>query len=160
MSPALLLPVAVNPTFLALDPGTKCGWARSREGETTFGVWSLAPKDGIVGSRYAALDAHLTRVHAQSALDIIAIEQAHHRGGRATEYALGYLAVVHLWAYRRAVEVVVAHASAVKRHATGHGDANKREMVAAAAARWNYCADDNEADALWILDWAIGRVGQ
>ena len=44
--------------------------------------------------------------------------------------------------------------STLKKHATGSGRAKKPEMIKAARARgWNP-KDDNEADALWLLDLA------
>ena len=43
----------------------------------------------------------------------------------------------------------------MKRHATGKGNAGKLEMMAAARARGFRPSDDNEADALAILHWAI-----
>ncbi|WP_445811149.1 hypothetical protein [Yoonia sp.] len=48
----------------------------------------------------------------------------------------------------------------IKRHATGHGNAPKQAMIAAARARGYRPADDNEADAIAILYWALeNQVG-
>ena len=47
----------------------------------------------------------------------------------------------------------------IKRHATGKGNANKAAMIAAAKARGFSPADDNEADAIAILHWAIETQG-
>jgi hypothetical protein len=47
----------------------------------------------------------------------------------------------------------------IKRHATGRGNAPKEAMIASARAR-GYCpADDNEADAIAILHWALDTRG-
>ncbi|HIJ83048.1 MAG: plasmid and phage replicative helicase / plasmid and phage DNA primase [Magnetococcales bacterium] len=43
----------------------------------------------------------------------------------------------------------------IKRHATGKGNANKTAMIAAMQAKGYHPGDDNEADALAILHWAI-----
>ena len=43
----------------------------------------------------------------------------------------------------------------IKRHATGKGNASKDEMIAAMRALGHAVTDDNEADALAILHWAI-----
>jgi hypothetical protein len=45
----------------------------------------------------------------------------------------------------------------IKRHATGKGNANKGLMIAAMRARGHSPADDNEADALALLYWAIEK---
>ena len=43
----------------------------------------------------------------------------------------------------------------IKKHATGKGNAGKGDMIAAAILRGHDPEDDNEADALALLDWAI-----
>ncbi len=43
----------------------------------------------------------------------------------------------------------------IKLHATGKGNANKDAMVAAMQAKGHPVTDDNEADALAILHWAM-----
>ena len=47
----------------------------------------------------------------------------------------------------------------IKRHATGKGNADKAAMVAAVRARGFSPADDNEADAIAILLWALETRG-
>lgn len=43
----------------------------------------------------------------------------------------------------------------IKKHATGKGNAGKEEMILAVRQRGHSPSDDNEADALAILHWAI-----
>ena len=43
----------------------------------------------------------------------------------------------------------------IKKHATGKGNAGKSEMIVAAKVRGHNPVDDNEADALALLHWAI-----
>jgi Holliday junction resolvasome RuvABC endonuclease subunit len=43
----------------------------------------------------------------------------------------------------------------IKKHATGKGNASKAEMLAAIRALGHRPADDNEADSLALLGWAI-----
>ena len=44
----------------------------------------------------------------------------------------------------------------IKKHATGKGNASKEMMIEAARKKLGYKDDDdNEADALWILDAGI-----
>ena len=47
----------------------------------------------------------------------------------------------------------------IKKHATGKGNAGKAEMIAAATARGFDPVDDNHADALALLDWAMTQGG-
>jgi Holliday junction resolvasome RuvABC endonuclease subunit len=50
----------------------------------------------------------------------------------------------------------------IKKHATGKGNAGKHDVIAAMRAMGHPVADDNEADALALLHWAIVHhdVGQ
>jgi len=45
----------------------------------------------------------------------------------------------------------------IKRHATGRGNAGKAEVIAAMKARGYTVRDDNEADALALLHWALAQ---
>lgn len=47
----------------------------------------------------------------------------------------------------------------IKKHATGKGNASKDAMIAAMRRRGHAPADDNEADALAILHWALETRG-
>jgi Holliday junction resolvasome RuvABC endonuclease subunit len=46
-----------------------------------------------------------------------------------------------------------------KRHACGKGNASKQEVIAAMRERGFEPADDNEADAIAILLWALETNG-
>lgn len=65
---------------------------------------------------------------------------------------------VELVCYRREVRCLEGHIGQVKKHATGNGMADKSAMTAAAVRRFGPVADDNEADALWLLDHAISLI--
>ena len=45
----------------------------------------------------------------------------------------------------------------IKRHITGKGNATKEEVIAAVRAKGLSPVDDNDADALALLDWAIAN---
>ena len=45
----------------------------------------------------------------------------------------------------------------IKKHATGKGNAGKGEVIASVTARGHAPSDDNEADALALLHWAIAQ---
>jgi hypothetical protein len=56
-------------------------------------------------------------------------------------------------------EAVRRHVGTIKKHATGKGNAPKQVMIDAARAHGFNPADDNEADAIAILLWAIETQG-
>jgi crossover junction endodeoxyribonuclease RuvC len=48
----------------------------------------------------------------------------------------------------------------IKRHVTGRGNADKDAVIAAVRALGFDPIDDNEADALALLDWALTTGGR
>ena len=71
----------------------------------------------------------------------------------------GLLATLTAWAELRGVPYEGVPVGTIKRHATGKGNASKDSMIAAARARGFSPADDNEADAIAILFWALETAG-
>jgi Holliday junction resolvasome RuvABC endonuclease subunit len=69
------------------------------------------------------------------------------------------MATLTAWAEMRGVPYDGVPVGTIKRHATGKGNANKDAMMAAARARGFSPADDNAADAIAILLWAIETRG-
>jgi Holliday junction resolvasome RuvABC endonuclease subunit len=47
----------------------------------------------------------------------------------------------------------------IKKHATGKGNAGKQAVIAAMQAKGYHPKDDNEADALALLTWAMEQGG-
>lgn len=149
---------------LAIDPGTSCGWAiRDSHGLWMSGVWNLAPPRGSSpGTRYLYLLARLNEILSSvGSLDLVAVEQAHNRGGAATEYANGVVTHVQSWCAERGIEHAKIHSRNAKKLATGKGNASKDEMVDAARAKWpGYTfASDDECDARWIAEAAMKEYG-
>jgi hypothetical protein len=70
----------------------------------------------------------------------------------ATRSKFGYLCVegMHLGPLQEAVD-------SDKRHITGKGNATKEEVIAAVRAKGFSPVDDNDADALALLDWAVAN---
>jgi Holliday junction resolvasome RuvABC endonuclease subunit len=69
------------------------------------------------------------------------------------------MATLTAWAESANIAYQGVPVGTIKRHATGKGNANKDAMMAAARARGFSPADDNEADAIAILLWAIETNG-
>ena len=69
------------------------------------------------------------------------------------------MATLTSWAELRGVPYEGVPVGTIKRFATGKGNANKDAMIAAARARGFSPADDNEADAIAILFWALETKG-
>lgn len=141
---------------LALDLGTKTGWALDCDGRAVSGVWDL--KGGRYeggGMRYLRFRRMLEEAHAANPFQMVFFEEVRrHLGTDAAHIYGGLLATLTAWCEERKIAYGGVPVATIKRHATGKGNADKGAMVRAARARGWTPVDDNEADALWILDWA------
>lgn len=152
-----------NRSILALDLGTTAGWAlRSAEGLITSGTVSFRPRrfDGG-GMRYLRFTNWLTEIDRLSG-PIAAIwfeEVRRHAGTDASHVYGGLMATLTAWAELRGVAYEGVPVGTIKKHATGKGNASKDAMIAAARAGGFSPADDNEADAIALLMWAIETSG-
>ena len=150
-------------TILALDLGTTTGWAiRSFDGLITSGTASFRPGrfDGG-GMRYLRFTNWLTEIDRLSGpINAIWFEEVRrHAGTDAAHVYGGLMATLTAWAELRGVPYQGVPVGSIKKHATGHGNASKQAMIDAARARGFSPADDNEADAIAILLWAIETNG-
>jgi len=160
-----LLPVTSSNhrCILALDLGTTTGWAlRGHDGLITSGTASFRPGrfDGG-GMRYLRFTNWLGELDSLSG-PIAAIwfeEVRRHAGTDASHIYGGLMATLTAWAELRGVPYEGVPVGTIKRHATGKGNADKDAMIVAARARGFNPADDNEADAIALLLWAIATNG-
>ena len=156
-------PTGAATTILALDLGTTTGWAlRGHNGLITSGTANFKPGryDGG-GMRYLRFTNWLTELDRLSGpIEAIWFEEVRrHAGTDASHIYGGLMATLTAWAELRGVPYAGVPVGTIKQHATGKGNADKAAMVAAARARGFSPADDNEADAIAILFWAIETQG-
>ena len=157
--------------ILALDLGTTTGWAlRSANGPVAhgfvsfksqrfegggmrylrFGRWLadmltlIAPKTGT--------QANLTGIGA-----VYFEEVRRHLGVDAAHVYGGLLATLTAWCEHHQIPYQGVPVGTIKRHATGKGNAGKAEVIAAMKALGHPVTDDNEADALALLHWALAQ---
>lgn len=148
--------------ILALDPGTKCGFATNCGGVS--GTWDVGVrKDESAGMRVIRFRAKLNEVYAAEPFELVVYEAPRHvgvRGGdRALRIAGNLEGALQTWCEDHKVEYRVYSASEIKKHATGRGNAPKPVVFQAACAKWGDVRSDDEADALWLLDLALRDYG-
>ena len=150
-------------SILALDLGTRTGWALvDSNGNITSGVVEFKQDRWHGGGmRFLRFRAWLDEVYRlASGFDQLFYEQVRrHAGTDASHLYGGWLAILEVWCEQNSVAYAGTPVGTIKRHATGKGNANKAAMIAAARARGFSPADDNEADAIAILLWAIETEG-
>ncbi len=153
--------------ILALDLGTTMGWALSLpDYSVTHGFVSFKPQrfEGG-GMRYLRFRRWLDEVLATTApssgvsgLDAVYFEEVRrHLGVDAAHAYGGFLATLTSWCEHQKIPYQGVPVGTIKRHVTGKGNAGKSEMVSAMRARGYLVADDNEADALAVLVWALAQ---
>lgn len=143
---------------VAIDPGTQCGYAIDIDGVRGSGVWNLSPgRHEGGGMRYLRLRKYLQEVIPESEPCVVFYEEVRgHKGTDAAQIYGGIVAVITELCEARGVPYAGVPVGTVKKHATGKGNANKAAMIEAAQNAFGpEVTDDNEADALWILDWAL-----
>ncbi|MFH1159079.1 MAG: hypothetical protein V1721_09435 [Pseudomonadota bacterium] len=148
-----------TPTLLCLDLGTSTGWAlRSECGSITSGSAHFKPgrfEGG--GMRYLRFKHWLTETKNLSGLigAIYFEEVRRHAGVDAAHAYGGFLAHLTAWCEHHAIPYEGVPVATIKKSATGKGNADKKAVIAAITAKGFHPQDDNEADALALLLWAI-----
>jgi Holliday junction resolvasome RuvABC endonuclease subunit len=93
-------------------------------------------------------------------IDVVHFEEVRrHLGTDAAHVHGGLLATLTSWCEEHGVPYSGVPVGTWKRHACGKGNASKDDVIAAMRARGFEPADDNEADAIAILLWALETNG-
>ena len=151
------------PVILALDLGSQTGWAlRDRAGTITSGTVGFRPgRFEGAGMTFLRFRNWLEEVaDLAHGLDTVVFEEVRrHVGTTAAHVYGGFLAHLTAWCERERVPYRGVPVGTIKLHATGKGNAGKEAVIAAMKAKGHAPADDNEADALAILHWALAQGG-
>jgi len=138
--------------ILALDTATKSGWAIMQDGKVVeSGTEDFTKHRGESnGMLFLKFRTWLTRMLLQD-ITLVVYEQAHHRGGAATEICVNLTGRVQEMCSELNIEYTSVHTATLKKWATGCGNADKGEMmVRASYILGRKPIDDNEADAVLL----------
>jgi hypothetical protein len=161
--PALATGDPIANAILALDLGQKTGWAvRNADGAIASGTVEFKPGrfegGGMVFLRFRAWLQEVDEA-AGGTRAVYFEEVRSHRGVAAAHAYGGFLAHLTAWAEANRIPYRGIPVATIKRHVTGRGNADKDAVIAAVRALGFDPADDNEADALALLDWALRTGG-
>lgn len=143
--------------IIALDPANATGWAHSGG---DFGTHMLVvdPKTDHPGDRLCRIQNLIYRLSEEiGGVDLIAWETAAMgaRNFRTVQSHAELAGAIKLTARRLGAEVVAYSPTQIKAYATGSTRADKAGMIRAAELQLGKRPrDDNQADALWILEMA------
>ena len=151
----------MSTTILALDLGTTTGWAlRGIDGHITSGSERFKPQrfEGG-GMRFLRFKRWLTEIKQScDGIDALHFEEVRRHVSTDAAHAYGgFLATLTAWCEHHQIPYQGVPVGTIKKYATGKGNAGKEDVIAAIRARGYVPVDDNEADALALLYWAIGQ---
>ena len=141
--------------ILAIDPATRCGWAHCC-GQS--GTWDLSiRRDESAGMRLIRFRGKLQEIYEDVGIDLVVYEAARHAAAKmqgALVVQAELQGVLKAWCEDNRIQYRGVSPASIKRGATGKGNANKEMVLKAAIARWPAVKinDDNQADALWLLE--------
>ena len=148
--------------IIGFDCATKTGWAvydAAKKKIIESGVQDFAKKRGESnGLMFLRFNKWIAEMIAITDPDLICYEQAHYRGGAATEICVNLTGRVQEVAADYDLEFATVQTKKLKLFATGSGGASKEKMIEAARPILGRDPiDDNEADAVWITLWAAAE---
>lgn len=138
---------------LALDLGTRTGFAYGNAGAVVSGVWDFrTSRHEGAGMRYLRFAKALGDLHRSHGIDEAAFEEVRrHRGTTAAHVYGGFMGTLLAFCDDNGVPYRSVPVGEIKKHWTGKGNADKEAMVREAERRGHTPADDNEADALALF---------
>lgn len=147
--------------ILAIDIGTQTGWAMiARGGKITGGSEGFgAKRNEGPGQRWLKFRAFLSETQRSAeSIQVVYYERVlHHTAVQAAHVYGGFEAMLQAWCEANRVRMVAVSPGTIKKHWTGKGNADKAAMVAEAVRRGFRPTDDNHADALALLSYAVGE---
>jgi len=142
--------------ILAIDPGLHCGFAFSDGTFVESGVEDFSARHresrGMVFLRFRNW---LVTILMMWDVELLVYEQAHLRGGAATELIVGMTTRIQEECCKRCINYTAIHSMTLKKYATGSGRAKKEDVIRVAEERYGKKGlTSDEADALMMLAWA------
>ena len=149
--------------ILALDLGRRTGWALIMPNLKIHSGFEEFKPSRFESSGMALLRFRnwLNTIHQQSGgLGVCVFEEVRRHAGTTAAHTYGeFLGQLKAWADEDHTKVpyLGVPVGTIKKFATGKGNANKKMVIEAVQKKFGHSrvTDDNEADALALLHWAI-----
>ena len=151
-------------TVLALDLGTKTGWALYNGNKILSGVEDFSLKANEKerqGKRFEKFEEFLDIMHKEYNINHVFFEKVmqHHKSRAAAAIYNGFWAVLINWCEKNKINYVGMAVGTIKLFIAGKGNASKDDVINSVKNKgFSDIKDDNEADALALLLYAIGSV--
>jgi len=139
--------------LLALDLGTKCGWATNSNAGITSGMQEFK-NDRFSGGGMRFLKFEKWLMELPQPTQVVFEEVRRHAATDAAHVYGGLMAVVTKWCEEKKIPYQGVPVGTIKKFWTGKGNGKKDAMIAEAKKRgFKDVEDDNEADALALLHY-------
>ena len=159
---------AAGAAVLALDLGTRTGWAlQERSGRICSGSQPFRPQryegGGMRFLRFQRWLMELSQASvaspSQLLIDHVVFEEVRRHAGVDAAHAYGgFLGQLCSFCEHHRIPYQGVPVGTIKRFITGKGNASKDQVLAAVRGLGHSPVDDNEADALALLHWAIATA--
>ncbi|ADR52905.1 hypothetical protein CKC_05800 [Candidatus Liberibacter solanacearum CLso-ZC1] len=140
--------------ILALDLGSKMGFAVQKDNQIFSGVVKF--ENGRFeggGMRFLKFQNWLDGLKG---ISVVWFEEVRrHLGVDASHAYGGFLSILSSWCERNKIPYSGIPVQTIKKHITGKGNANKALVILAVKGLGFKPIDDNEADALALLDYVV-----
>lgn len=147
-------------TTLALDLATTTGWASDASGVVHSGTISFkGGRHEGGGMRFLRFKRWLKEMLDLEKPEVVYYEEVRrHMSTDAAHVHGGLLAVMQAELEARVIPYMGIPVGTIKAKASGKGNCGKEQMIETAKVRWpdQDIKDDNQADALWILETGKG----
>ena len=143
---------------LTLDLGTTTGWAMEHLGVITSGTINFKNDRWQGGGmRFLKFTKFLRDLKQNTgSIDVVFFEEVRrHLGVDAAHAYGGFMAHLTAWCEDHEIPCEGVPVGTIKRHATGKGNASKTMMIDSVKAKGHNPKDDNEADAIALMYWAM-----
>jgi Holliday junction resolvasome RuvABC endonuclease subunit len=145
---------------LALDLGTRTGYAFYKDGTIISGTQKLRHSKNASGLRFVHFRRWLMEVIDTHNIYSVFFERVYgHKGMLAAQVYGGFIYTLAAVCEEMQIKCTGIQVATIKRFMTGRGNATKEEMVAAARLRDFDPQTHDEADALAILLLALKTIG-
>lgn len=140
--------------LLALDLGTKTGWATHSNAGISSGMQSFA-NDRFSGGGMRYLKFEKWLMNLPKPTQVVFEEVRRHASTDAAHVHGGLLGVLTKWCESECIPYQGVPVGTIKKSWTGKGNSKKEAMIAEANRRGFEVFDDNAADALALLHYWI-----
>lgn len=146
--------------LLALDLGTKTGFALAQDANIIYGVQNFSVRrfEGG-GMRYLRFERWLDEIKATCDIEEVVFEEVRrHKATDAAHVYGGLLGALSAWCEKHEIPYEGVPVQHIKKYATGKGNSNKAGVINAVRS-WGFNPqDDNDADALALLHFRMSDI--